>query len=473
MDPSLQRFAFRYREPIADPRAQLPDGTATPERVDALKTAGKERRAGAPRSAHAGWEPPKSRTDPLSLLEAQNKHRLPQLVPLRWARLAASPFAFLRGAAVVMAEDLAGTPNSGITVQACGDAHLANYGVFASPERDLLFDVNDFDETMPGPWEWDVKRLAASAVVAGRDAGLNDATSQGLAQTAIAAYHDAARYFATLNALDTWYSKVDEASMVLLRPGRSRQDIAKLFSKARAKTSATAFPSLVELTRAGDWRIVDHPPVVSHDGIADRTDDLLRLYATYRDSVSDDRRRLLERFDVRDFALKVVGVGSVGTRCFVALLESDVGEPLFLQVKEADASALAPYLPPTEHESQGRRVVAGQRIMQADSDIFLGWAQAAGDDYYVRQLRDQKGSADFTAMRPGTLRDYLDLCGWTLARAHARNGAAAAIAGYLGKAPTFVDAVTKFAVGYADQTRRDHAALVDAIRQGRIQAAKG
>jgi uncharacterized protein (DUF2252 family) len=386
--------------------------------------------------------------------------------------MAASPFAFLRGSAVVMAMDLSGTPNSGITVQLCGDAHLANFGVSASPERDLLFDVSDFDETLPGPWEWDVKRLAASAVVAGRDAGLSDAASRGLAETAIGAYHDAAQHFSRLSALDTWYAKVDEASMTRLRPGRSRKDLAKLFSKARSKTSATAFPSLAALTRAGDWRIVDHPPMVSHEGIADHGDSLRRLYATYGQSLSDDRRRLLERFQVRDFALKVVGVGSVGTRSFVALLESDVGEPLFLQVKEADDSALAAYLPPSEHPTHGRRVVAGQRIMQADSDVFLGWAQAAGDDYYVRQLQDQKGSADFTAMRPGTMRDYLDLCGWTLARAHARSGAAAAIAGYLGRAPTFVNAVAKFAVAYADQTRRDHAALVDAIRRGRIEAAK-
>jgi uncharacterized protein (DUF2252 family) len=384
----------------------------------------------------------------------------------------ASPFAFLRGAAVVMAQDLAGTPSSGIAVQVCGDSHVANFGVFASPERDLLFDVTDFDETLVGPWEWDVKRLTASAVVAGRDVGMTDATNRGLAETAVGAYHDAMRYFSGLNALDTWYSRVDEATMRLLRPGRSRRDLATLFRKARAQTSATAFPALAELTRAGDWRIVDHPPTVSHDGMADRRDALHRLFTTYRDSLSDDRRQLLERFQVRDFALKVVGVGSVGTRCFVALLESDVGEPLFLQVKEADASALAAHLPATAQPSEGRRVVAGQRLMQADSDIFLGWAHASGGDYYVRQLRDQKGGADFTGMRPGVLRDYLDLCGWTLARAHARSGAAAVIAGYLGRAPAFDRAVTKFAVAYADQTRRDHAALADAVKQGRIQVAK-
>jgi uncharacterized protein (DUF2252 family) len=324
---------------------------------------------------------------------------------------------------------------------------------------------------MPAPWEWDVKRLAASAVVAGRDAGMGAATSRGLAETAVGAYRDATRYFSGLSALDTWYSRVDEAAMTRLRPGHSRKALAKLFSKARTETSATAFPALAELTRAGDWRILDHPPVVSHDGVAGRRADLLRLFTTYRDSLSDDRRRLLGRFEVRDFALKVVGVGSVGTRCFVALLESDLGEPLFLQVKEADRSALADYLPPAEHGREGRRVVTGQRIMQADSDIFLGWAHAGGDDYYVRQLRDQKGSADFTDIRPGALRDYLDLCGWTLARAHARSGAAAAIAGYLGRAPTFVDAIATFAVAYADQTRRDHAALVDAIRRGRVAAA--
>ena len=440
-------------------------------RVSAERASGRARRATLPRSAHGKWRAPAGRPDPLTLLATQNRNRLPQLVPLRWARMLASPFAFLRGAAVVMAHDLAATPTTGITVQACGDAHVANFGVFASPERNTLFDVTDFDETLPGPWEWDVKRLAASAVVAGRDAGMTEPACRAAAQTGIRAYRKAIQHFAVMTALDTWYARVDETATARLRAGHARTDLTKLFRKARRQTSATALPRLAALTRAGDWRIVDHPPVVSHDGIGEHTETLRRLFDTYRHSLSDDRRLLLDRFELRDFALKAVGVGSVGTRCFVALLESDVGEPLFLQVKEASTSVLTVAGAAPAHDSEGRRVVAGQRIMQADSDIFLGWAHAGGSDYYVRQLRDQKGSANFAAMRPGALRDYLTLCGWTLARAHARGGPAAAIAGYLGRAPTFDRAVRRFAVAYADQTARDHAALADAVRQGRTEVA--
>ncbi|HEV2993182.1 MAG TPA: DUF2252 domain-containing protein [Acidimicrobiia bacterium] len=414
---------------------------------------------------------PAGRPDPLTLLSAQNRTRLPQLVPVRWARMLASPFGFLRGAAVVMAHDLAETPTTGITVQACGDAHVGNFGVFASPERDLLFDVTDFDETLPGPWEWDVKRLAASAVVAGRDAGMTEPTCRAAAETGVRAYRRAIQHFASMTALDTWYARVDVTATARLRAGHARTDLRALFRKARGRTSATALPALAELSGGGDWRIVDHPPVVSHDGVGEHAETLRRLFDTYRHSLSDDRRLLLERFELRDFALKAVGVGSVGTRCFVALLESDVGEPLFLQVKEASPSVLAVGGAGPVSGGEGRRVVAGQRIMQADSDILLGWAHAGGDDYYVRQLRDEKGSVNFARMRARALRDYLTLCGWTLARAHARGGPAAAIAGYLGRARNFDRAVRRFAVAYADQTARDHAALAEAVRDGRIEVA--
>ncbi len=404
----------------------------------------------------------------MAQLEEQNRSRLPALVPLRWARTLPSPFTFLRGAAVVMASDLAGTPATGITVQACGDAHIANFGVFASPERNLLFDVTDFDETLRAPWEWDLKRLAASAVVAARAARLDERVGRAAAEAGVRAYRAGMARYAEETALGTWYARIDEETTRRLGRGRSRTQLEALFASARDATSATALPALAKLTRAGNWRIVDHPPVVSHDGIDQYEAALRRAYATYRETLEDDRRLLLDRFEVRDFALKVVGVGSVGTRCFVALLVSDVEEPLFLQVKEAQRSVLAPYAHADGTVREGRRVVTGQRLMQADSDIFLGWAEADGTDYYVRQLRDMKASADFATMRPGVFHDYLRLCGATLARAHARSGTAPEIAGYLGRGRGFDRAVTRFAVSYADQTTADHQALRDAVRTGRI-----
>jgi uncharacterized protein (DUF2252 family) len=381
-----------------------------------------------------------------------------------------SPFGFLRGAAVVMAHDLVSTPVTGIIVQACGDAHVANFGVFATPERNLIFDVSDFDETLAGPWEWDVKRLAASVVVAGRTARMGDSSCRDAAGAALRSYRKAMRGFARMTVMDTWYTRTDEQTARVLLRNRSRTKLERLFVKARTQTSASALPSLAELTRAGNWRIVDHPPVVSHLGMEEHAELLRHLYVTYRDSLSDDRRLLLQRFAVHDFALKVVGVGSVGTRCFVALLVSDMGEPLFLQIKEADPSVLAPFWATQPVKRQGRRVVSGQRIMQADSDIFLGWAEADDSDYYIRQLRDMKASANFATMSRPVFRDYVRLCGWTLARAHARAGSAPEIAGYLGKGERFDRAVTRFAVGYADQTVRDHAALCAAVARGEIVA---
>lgn len=404
------------------------------------------------------------------MISEQNRTRLPELVPIRWARMLESPFGFLRGSAVVMTHDLARTPVTGIIVQACGDAHLANFGVFASPERNLIFDVNDFDETLAGPWEWDVKRLAASAVVAGRVAGIGESASRGAAQAGVRAYRQAMRRFAAMTVLDTWYSRADRQTAKVLLRKRGRAKLERLFAEARTRTSATALPRLAELTHAGDWRIIDHPPVVSHLRMDEHADEIRRLIATYRHSLSDDRRLLLERFAVHDIALQVVGVGSVGTRCFVALLVSDMGEPLFLQVKEADPSVLAPFWSTEPVKRQGRRVVAGQRVMQADTDIFLGWAEAADADYYVRQLRDMKASADFATMSRPVFRDYLQLCGWTIARAHARGGSAPQIAGYLGKGDRFDRAVTRFAARYADQTARDHASLQEAVARGRIAA---
>jgi uncharacterized protein (DUF2252 family) len=472
--PSLARgstTAGRYVDGIsARGRGPRPSQRSLRRAAAQRRAAGRQLRSVVPRSRHATWQRGADRPDPLALLRDQNRTRIPELVPIRWARMLESPFAFLRGAAVVMAHDLVSTPVTGIIVQACGDAHIANFGVFASPERNLVFDVTDFDETLAGPWEWDIKRLAASAVLAGRDARMSKSACRDAATAGVRAYRKAMRRFARMTVMDTWYTRTDEQATKVLLRNRSRAKLERLFAAAPARTSATALPSLTELTRSGDWRIVDHPPVVSHVTMDEHAEELRHLFATYRDNLSDDRRLLLQRFAVHDFALKVVGVGSVGTRCFVALLVSDMGEPLFLQIKEADPSVLAPFWATKPVKRQGRRVVSGQRIMQADSDIFLGWAEADDADFYVRQLRDMKASADFATMSRPVFRDYLRLCGWTLARAHARAGSAPQIAGYLGKGDRFDRAVTQFAVAYADQTVRDHAALRDAVARGEIAA---
>jgi uncharacterized protein (DUF2252 family) len=412
-------------------------------------------------------------------LDGQNRDRVADLVPVRWGRMLASPFAFLRGAAVVMAGDLATTPVSGITVQACGDAHVANFGVFASPERILLFDVNDFDETLPGPFEWDLKRLATSAVVVARGAGRDDAVGVDAARAAVRSYRHHMRRYAAMGVLDVWYSRVDaDAAVRALGPA---------LSEARRDTSRAALPKLTELTDDGARRIVDHPPLVTHDVGYDEAGTFRPLLRSYRQSLDDDRRVLLDRFTLVDVARKVVGVGSVGTRCYIALLTSDVGEPLFLQVKEADASVLAEPVGDTDDGPapavpgwqtprpgrEGRRVVDGQKIMQAASDIFLGSAWWRGRDYYVRQLRDMKGTVDLAGLGARALVSYLELCGWTLARAHARSGPAACIAGYVGGGDVFDDAISRFAVAYADQTEHDHALLVDAVRSGRVVATPG
>ncbi len=441
---------------------------------------GRAVRGRVPRSSHGHWEPAPGRPDPIAVLDEQNRDRVADLVPVRWGRMLASPFAFLRGAAVVMAGDLATTPVSGITVQACGDAHVANFGVFASPERILLFDVNDFDETLPGPFEWDLKRLATSAVVVARGAGRRDALGVDAARAAVRSYRRHMRRYAAMGVIDIWYDRVDADPAV--------RALGPALSEARRDTSRAALPKLTELADDGARRIVDHPPLVTHDVGYDEAGTFRPLMRSYGLSLDDDRRVLLDRFTLVDVARKVVGVGSVGTRCYIALLTSDVGEPLFLQVKEAEASVLAeplgaiddgaptPTLPgaPTPRPGrEGRRVVDGQKIMQAASDIFLGSASWRGRDYYVRQLRDMKGTVDLAALGAGAFVRYLELCGWTLARAHARSGPAAAIAGYVGGGDVFDDAVSRFAVAYADQTERDHALLVDAVRCGRVAATPG
>ncbi|MEV7770939.1 DUF2252 domain-containing protein [Kitasatospora sp. NPDC086791] len=432
------------------------------------------------RSDHGRWIPAADRPDPLGVLERQGEDRVARLLPIRYGRMADSPFSYLRGAAAVMAADLAAVPETGLTVQLCGDAHLVNFGVYASPERALLFDVNDFDETYPGPFEWDVKRLAASVAVAARDNGLDEERVHRAARTAVTGYATAMRLLAGMGELEAWYARVDTADLLplLTKPGQRKRFEAEL-AHARRRTSLQAFGKLTE-ERDGQRRIISAPPLIEP---LKKTDlrGVGKVFSDYRATLAEDRRVLLDRYRFVDAATKVVGVGSVGTRCFIVLLEGRDGQdPLFLQLKEAGRSVLEDHLPPARAEAEvaahhgGRRVVTGQHLMQAASDIFLGWTTGpAGRHFYGRQLRDMKGSAEIGEMRPSGLRAYADLCGRTLARAHARSGDRLAIAGYLGSADTFADAVAEFALRYADRTVVDHGELVAAIADGRITATRG
>jgi uncharacterized protein (DUF2252 family) len=452
---------------------------------------GKQARAAVPRDSHAVFDPPPDRPDPIGLLEQQAASRVPELVPVRYGRMMLSPFSYFRGAALPMASDLAGTPVSGLAVQACGDAHLSNFGIFGSAERRLVFDVNDFDETLPGPWEWDVKRLAASLEVAARDNGFPGRQRRQVVAAAAASYRGAMRAFAAMGNLDVWYAHADvdqiRAQFGSALKARQRKQVDKGLAQARSRDSMQA---VAKLTRNvdGQPRIISDPPLlVPVDELlpaqADRGELeswLNGLIGSYQRTLATDRRFLLEQFRVADMAHKVVGVGSVGTRCWIVLmLGRDDSDPLFLQVKEAQTSVLSRFAGASKYANQGHRVVAGQRLMQASSDIFLGWQRAAagpGDqprDFYVRQLRDWKFSVDIDAMRPRDLRLYGELCGWTLARAHARSGDRIAIAAYLGGSDVFDQAITQFAAAYADQNERDHDALMAAASSGRITAEPG
>src|SRR5215212_9650518 len=441
---------------------------------------GRAARQVVPRGSHAEWEPAPDRPDPVDLLEAQARDRIPDLLPIRYARMMASPFAFMRGSAIVMANDLASTPKSGIQSQLCGDAHLSNFGLYASPERALLFDLNDFDETLPGPWEWDVKRLAASFVVAGRDNGFDAADCHEAAQTSAASYRRRMAEFAEMGELDVWYSRVSEEEVRgLFSDAKARKRTAKKVNRTVRKAHGhDSLQALSKLTKIVDGRrtIIDDPPLLVRipegDEIRVQVNAILE---SYKRTLQDDRRHLLDRFRFVDTARKVVGVGSVGTRAYVVLLEGrDEDDPLFLQVKEAGASILESYVESGTYEHHGHRVVAGQRLMQAASDIFLGWFRGtAGRDFYWRQLKDMKGSANVETMSPDELVLYAGLCGWTLARAHARSGDRVQIAAYLGKSERFDGAIADFAEAYADQTERDHAALCAAVKSGKVPGDAG
>ncbi len=481
------------KAPVAAPRAaggQLELGLgrlSTAERA----ARGKAARAAVPRQSHAVFGPPEDRPDVVDLLERQAQSRVPELVPIRYGRMLVSPFAYFRGAALPMASDLARTPTTGLVVQACGDAHLSNFGIFASPERKFLFDVNDFDETLPGPWEWDVKRLAASLEVAGRGNGFSRRQRREIVTASVGSYRGAMRTFAGMSNLGVWYARIDlELVEEMFQPqmaARSRKVMDKGVAKARTRDSMQAFSKLCG-TVEGGTRIIAYPPLimpVSHLLPEERDRlgfeaQLDGLIANYRRTLDPSHRLLFQRYQLADMARKVVGVGSVGTRCWIFLFTDTEGaDPLFLQGKEAQRSVLSDFVGESKYPNQGQRVVAGQRLMQPVSDIFLGWVRTdkaldgKRHDFYVRQLRDWKYSLDIDAMKPPGMYVYGELCGWTLARAHARSGDAVAIAAYLGGADVFDQAIADFAATYADQNERDYQALATAAATGRIIAHSG
>jgi uncharacterized protein (DUF2252 family) len=472
---------------------------------------GRQAREHTPLDSHAGWRPATDRPDPVAVLDEQNRTREPDLVPVRHGRMMASPFTFYRGAAAIMAADLKDTPTAGLDAQLCGDAHLSNFGAYASPERKLLFDLNDFDETLPGPFEFDVKRMAASFTIAARNNGFSKADTRAATTASVTAYREAMAGFAQMSTLGLWYAHLDEdAIMTAIRTtiAAGRQDkkgkkggkgkagkadraldkaaktAAKTLQKAHTRDSLQALSKLAERVD-GAFRIVNQPPIVvplrevtaTYGMSVEETEQIIRdQFRAYRATLQPDRRHLLERFQIVDAARKVVGVGSVGTRAFIVLLQGrDEQDPLFLQIKEATASVLEKYLPKSRYRQPGERVVQGQRMMQAASDIFLGWTAGAqeGRHLYWRQLRDMKGSAEVETMVPTGMTLYARLCGWTLARAHARSGDPVALASYLGDGDTFDRSVTDFSARYADQNDQDFSDFRKAIRSGRLQAIEG
>jgi uncharacterized protein (DUF2252 family) len=475
------------------PRASAPDWPAAGSLASpAERTSfGRAARGLVPREDHAALDLPFDRPDPVDLLELQGRLRLPDLVPVRYGRMLASPFAYFRGAALPMVSDLAVTPVTGLTVQACGDAHLSNFGVFGSPERRLVFDINDFDETLPGPWEWDVKRLAASIEIAGRENAFPAKQRRKVVLAAVRQYREAMRSFAAMTSLDVWYARLDldqiRSELKSGVSGRLRKAVDEGMARARTKDSMQALAKLTTIVD-GKRRIMPDPPLIVPVGdLAASQEDavgldnmICDLLASYRRTLHEDSAELLGKYQLTDMARKVVGVGSVGTRCWIVLmLGSDEADPLFLQVKEAERSALSEYAGASKYHNQGQRVVVGQRYTQASSDIFLGWIRIEEGidghphDYYVRQLRDWKLSVEIERMSPDWLRRYASYCGWTLARAHARTGDRFAMSGYLGSSAVFDEAIADFAVSYADQNERDYSELGRAAKSGRVVAKTG
>jgi uncharacterized protein (DUF2252 family) len=466
--------------------------------VEERRALGKRLKKATPPASHSKWKPAADRPDPVALLEEQNATREADLVPVRHGRMMVSPFTFYRGTAKIMATDLKDTPRAGLTVQLCGDAHLSNFGLYASPERTLLFDLNDFDETLPGPFEYDVKRLAASFTIAARNNGFTKAQAREATLAAVSAYRTAMAEFAQMRVMDIWYARLSEDDLmaavrktVAAQKGAAKKavllradKVTQILGKAHTRDSHQALVKLGELVD-GAYRIVSQPPVIvpardlhaTYGVSAEELQHAIReQFRAYRATLQPDRRHLLERFRIVDMARKVVGVGSVGTRAFIVLLQGrDQDDPLFLQVKQATASVLEDHLPKSRFAQPGERVVQGQRMMQAASDIYLGWTKggAAGNYLYWRQLRDMKGAAEIETMVPVGLTFYAGLCGWTLARAHARSGDPLAITAYLGKSDAFDEAIADFSVRYADQNERDYKAFIKAVRSGRLEALEG
>lgn len=476
--PTLDR-SFAEILALTEPGAVLKSFTAHRPTVAERMEAGKALRDKVSRKAHAEWRPGPDRLDPIAILEKQNETRAPKLVPVRFARMLASPFAFLRGSAAVMAADLAPQPVTGIFVNACGDMHVSNFGVFGSAERELVFAINDFDEVFPAPWEWDLKRLAASAAVAVRFMGGDKEQAADAAIACVSSYRERIARYATMASLEVWYDRIDERAVMDALSPSARRDARKIVDKARAKGHQRVLDKITERVD-GAHRIVEDIPLIVRETHTDSGMPVLEaidgMLRSYIESLTYDRRRLLAHYKIVDAARKVVGVGSVGTGCWVMLMMGPTGdEPLFLQVKQAQTSVLAPYsgfkLP---FDNQGQRVVVGQRMIQGSPDIFLGWVEVNGRDFYVRQLADMKGGIEFEAGNrkdiPGFV-EYCGLCGWALALAHAKSGDAAMIAGYCGKSGALDDAMAKFALAYAKQTERDHDALDKARRAGRIRVA--
>ncbi len=454
---------IKVAEPVAVDRRSRAD----------RKDEGKAMRLAVPLASHAQWQAPANRRDPIDQLVESGIGRVPELLPIRYGRMMQSPFAFYRGAAAIMAADLAGLPSTGIRVQACGDCHLVNFGSFATPERRLIFAINDFDETLPAPWEFDIKRLAASFVVAGRHNGFNAGEAREAGQACARSYRERMREFAKMGVLDVWYFSIDaEALLENVEDETVIQRARKRAAKARDRNVLDEdFPELVTF-EGGAHRIRDNPPLIYHmqgEEAALMEARVREAFESYRATLAEDRRLLLDRYEFKDIAGKVVGVGSVGTRCAIMLLMGGADDPLFLQVKEARASVLEPYAGQSVYPNHGQRVVMGQRMMQSASDIFLGWTATEKGHFYIRQMRDMKIKPLVELFGPEIMNQYAEACGWALARAHARSGDAAKIAGYLGKKEDFDEALADFSESYADQNEKDYKALVQAVREGRLE----
>jgi uncharacterized protein (DUF2252 family) len=433
---------------------------------------GKALRDQVPRSSHREWKPASNRPELVALLKASDEGRLPELVPLRYQRMLASPYAFLRGAASIMAFDLSDTPSIGLKIQTCGDCHLSNFGGYGTPERNLVFDINDFDETLPAPWEWDIKRLAASIVMAGRYLNLADKNNRTAAYAAVQSYREHMHEYAQMTALEVWYAHIGvESLLTFTQDAKDQKKLKNEVRKARALKPIWELRKLTEIVN-GQYRFIENYPSVFHPPAHDPlAEELLSIFQKYRKTLRDDLQVLLDQYQVVDVAMKVVGVGSVGTRCGVALLVAGNNDPLFLQIKEARASVLESYAGKSVYENHAQRVVTGQRLMQASSDIFLGWTRGdSGHDFYLRQLRNMKTSVEIGGMSETDLIGYSKLCGWAVARAHARSGNRFLISGYLGQSDAFDQAIADFAIIYADQTEQDYKAMAHAVKKGQLEA---